>query len=289
MAKKMKTYGPWAVVTGASSGIGAGFAEELADAGLNVVLVARNREAMGKLAATLTAKGVETRIIVQDLTASDATSSVFDAIGDLDVGLLVSNAGVAKMGGFLQNRVEDLGAMLRLNVIAHMELCHWFASRLLRRGRTGGILLVSSTAALQPVPLAANYSGAKSFVLNFGESLNAELRSMGIDVTVLLPGPTDTRAINARDDIDMSTLPMPTMSVRSVVRQGFTALRRGRSSHIAGWVNRWMARMTPRRISGWVFGKLLHKRARKHLLPDAPLAEATHTPRAAEKAIEQVA
>ena len=277
MSKDIKQYGPWALITGASSGIGSGFARELAAKGLNVVLVARRALSLKSLAKELEASGVKTRTVVQDLAEPGAAQAVFDAVSDLDVGLLVSNAGAGKMGGFLQNRVEDLSQMLRLNVIAHMELSHVFASRFRRDGRRGGILLVSSTAGLQPVPLGANYSSAKAFVTNFGESLNAELAELGIDVSVVIPGPTNTAALTERTDVDMNKLPMPTLTVEAVVRQGLKALVRRRPSHIVGTINRWMARLTPKRMGSWIFGKLFHMNTAPRLLPTAPIAQQTST------------
>lgn len=272
MTRNLKNYGPWAIVTGASSGIGTGFARKLAAEGLNVVLVARRADALAAVSAELEAAGTGTRIVVQDLAQPDAALAIMEAVDDLDVGLLVSNAGVGYMGGFLQNRLEDLRTSLGVNVIAQMELTHRFATRLRRTDRKGGIVLVGSTAGLQPVALGANYSGAKSYVLNLGESLNAELRPIGIDVSVVVPGPTDTPALNARTDIDLSQMPMPTMSVAAVVSEAFAALTRHEPSRVAGRLNRWMARLTPRGLGGKMFGFMMRNKAPQRLLAEAPLA-----------------
>lgn len=275
MAHNISKYGPWALVTGASSGIGSGFARTAARAGLNVVLVGRREPALGKLAAEL---DVETRIVVQDLAAPNAAADVFASVADLDIGLLVSNAGAAKMGGFLQNRVEDLRAMVGVNVVAHMELSHLFATSLRTRGRAGGIVLVGSTAGLQPVALGANYSAAKAYVHNLGESLSAELRPLGVDVSVVIPGPTDTPALNERTDIDLSKMPMPTMSVQAVVDEALSALVRQQPSRVAGRLNRWMSRLTPKPLSSWMFGTLMRKNTPARLLPEAPLVSLKAAP-----------
>lgn len=236
--------------------------------------MARRELPLRRLESELKQKGVKTRVIVQDLSEPGAAQNVFDTLADLDLGLLVSNAQAGKTGGFLQNLVEDLGQMLRLNVIAPMESAHYFASRFRHRRRRGGILLVSSTAGLQPVALGANCSSAKAFVTNLGKSLSAELRPLRIDVSVVVPGPTNTPALMHRMDIDMSRLPMPAMKPEAVVKQGLSALVRQRPSHTAGWLYRWMARLTPRRMSSWVFSLLMRKNTKPELLPEAPISQA---------------
>jgi short-subunit dehydrogenase len=161
-----------------------------------------------------------------------------------------------------------------LNGLSHLELAHAFGSWLRGWERRGGILFVSSTAALQPIALAANYSASKAFLRNLGESLHSEFAEVGIDVTVLLPGPTDTAGLNDRSDIAMGELPMAAMPVDVLVRQGLAALAAGRVSHIAGWTNWWTAWL-PRRVLAWMFTTLLRRNASPHLLPTAPLADAT--------------
>ncbi len=272
MTQSHSNYAPWALVTGASSGIGLGFVQQLAADGYDVVLVGRRRDALEAVAQQVEALHRRARVVVQDLAEPSAAAAVLDAVSDLEVGLLVSNAGAAKMGGFLQNRVEDLRAMLGVNVLAHLELTHGFATRLRHQGRKGGIVLVGSTAGLQPVALAANYSAAKAYVHNLGESLSAELAPLGIDVTVLIPGPTNTPGLNERPDIDLSAMPVPAMSVAAVVEEALAALRSREPSRIAGRMNRWMARLTPRGIGARIFAALMRKNAPARLLPEAPLA-----------------
>lgn len=273
MANNIKRYGPWAIVTGASQGIGEGFARELASRGYHLVLVSRRAEKLADLARSLHHEhGIETRVVGADLSVPGAAESILDAVADLDVGLVISNAGAARMGGFLQNRVEDLAADLHLNALSHMELAHAFGSLLRSRGRSGGLLLVSSTAALQPVALGANYSGAKAFVYNLGESLHREFAEIDVDVTVLLPGPTNTKGLNERTDVAMGKLPMPAMSVQTLVREGLSALHRRKSSHVAGAMNRWSARLMPRTWMAAMLGTVLRRNTAPHLLPSAPIA-----------------
>lgn len=273
MNPSLDSYGPWAVITGASQGIGRGFAESIARAGLNVVLVSRRPEKLASLADELSTQfGVQTRVVAADLSVPGAGRGIIDEVRDLDVGLLISNAGAARMGGFLQNTLEDLSADLVLNTMSHLELAHAFGSKLRHEGRKGGILLVSSTAALQPIALAANYSASKAYVRNLGESLHREFGEVGIDVSVLLPGPTDTDGLNHRSDIAMGNLPMSAMSVDALVREGLGALKARRASHIAGFVNRVSAWM-PRSVLAWMFSTLLGRNASPKLLAAAPIAQ----------------
>jgi short-subunit dehydrogenase len=271
MTNIKEQYGPWALVTGASSGIGTEFARQLAAEGLNLVLVARREEALHELGDELERDHrIETFVVAQDLANDGAAASVLDAVADLDVGLVVSNAGAGKMGGFLQNSSADLRSMLMLNVITQMELSHGFATRLASRGRRGGLLLLSSTTAFQPVPLGANYAAAKSYILNLGEALHSELKPLGIDVSVLVPGPTKTPGLLERDDVDFSVMPLPPMEVSDVVREGLNALVAKKRSRVPGLLNRLMAALTPRSLAIPMWGSLLRKGLAPRLLPANP-------------------
>ena len=238
-------FGPWAVVTGASTGIGEGFARRLAAEGFHLVLVARRLPLLDALAGKLrAAHGVEVRTVRADLSDPVAVEALIEAVADLDVGLLVSNAGAARMGAILKVEHTELTAMARLNVTTQLALTHHFARRFADRPSVGGILLVSSTVAYQGIPFAANYSGAKAYILNLGEALNHELRSAGVHVTVLVPGPTDTPGLTGRDDANMvDHLPMRPQPVEALVREGLDALLANEPSHIGGRLNRTMTRV----------------------------------------------
>jgi hypothetical protein len=167
-----ETFGPWAVVTGASSGIGKEFARQLAANGLHVVLVARRLPLLEDLGHQLaTTYGVQYRAIGVDLSEPDFLATLEAATRDPDVGLLISNAGAFLPGAFLQLDRSRLQQMVYLNVLAHLDVSHHFGQRLAARGR-GGLLLVASTAGLQGVPFSAEYAAAKGFVLNLGEALS---------------------------------------------------------------------------------------------------------------------
>jgi hypothetical protein len=186
--------GDWALVTGASSGIGKAFAERIAASGLNLVLVARRRERLEALASALaSAHGVETRVVALDLAAQEAPRRLRQELGNagIRVRLLVNNAGFGVWGRFEAAPAETYDRMVRLNVEALPTLCHQFLGDLASH-RSGAVINVSSAAALQPVPYMAAYAATKAFVQSFSLALYEEWRERGIYVQTLVPGPTST-------------------------------------------------------------------------------------------------
>jgi uncharacterized protein len=241
MKHSRQEFGPWALVTGANSGIGAAFAHDLAAKGYNLALLGRRPDALGKLSEDLTQTyDIQTRDIVVDLSVDGFLSLVVDATEDLDIGLLISNAGDAAMGAMLRVELSNLTRMLRLNTQSHLELTHYFGRRFEQRGK-GGIVLVSSTAGLQGTPYVGNYSGAKAYLLNMGAALNYEMRGTGVNVTVLLPGPTRTPGLTEKPAIPLSKLPAPVMTAEEVARIGLDAVARNKPFVIAGRMNRVMS------------------------------------------------
>lgn len=198
-------YGPVALVTGASSGIGQSFAQLLAAAGLNLVLVARRVERLEALAAELRQKhGVEINVCQLDLAQPSSVQQLLTVTADQDIGLLVSNAGFGFKGDHAAADSGLLADMLMVNCHVPMLLTHGFIPRLRARGN-GGIILTSSVEGLIGCPYSAAYSASKGFVKNLGEALWAELKPEGIDVLTLCPGATDTEA-PASQGIDPKTL-----------------------------------------------------------------------------------
>jgi uncharacterized protein len=251
------TFGPWAIVTGASSGIGKEFARQLAASGLNLVLVARRLATLEEVGRNLAAAfGIQYRAVGLDLTTDDFLGKLEEATHDLDIGLVVSNAGVTLTGDFLTMDHQAWQQSLYLNVKAHLEVAHHFGPHLAQR-RRGGLLLLASTGALQGIPFNAEYAAAKAYVLSLGEALHVELQKVGVHVTVLLPGATETPML-AASGIDPADLPgiMKPMSPRQCVAEGLAALKANRATHIAGRLNRIMAASIPRSLATRLYGSM---------------------------------
>ena len=182
-------YGPWAVVTGASDGIGRAIAHELARSGLHLVLVARRREALDAVGAELAVQhGIQTRSLALDLSHGESATALLAETRELDVGLLVAAAGFGSSGQFLEADLTTELTMIDVNCRAVAALAHGFGRRFVARGR-GGLVLLSSLVAFQGVPRAANYAATKAYVQSLAEGLRLELRPQGVDVIASAPGP----------------------------------------------------------------------------------------------------
>jgi short-subunit dehydrogenase len=195
MTEFAQKYGPWAVIAGASEGIGASLADQLASRGLDLVLIARNRELLEQVAAGVRERhGVQARALVQDLTDPDVGARVADATDGLDVGLLIYNAGASdRTTTFLENEIDYSLKQIKLDCIGPIALAHHFGHAMRERGR-GGIVLVASLACLAGSATLAMYSAVKAFQHNFAEGLWAELRPHGVDVCCTPLGMTYTPA-----------------------------------------------------------------------------------------------
>jgi short-subunit dehydrogenase len=193
-------YGPWAIVAGASDGIGASVARLLGERGVNVVLVARRPEALDEVATTVK---TETRRVVLDLSVLNADAALAEATNDLDIGLFVYNAGADPYASkFLDQPLESWAGLVRRNVDTVLAVSHRFGAAMAARGR-GGIVIVTSGAAWAGGAYIAAYSASKAFQLNLGEALWAELKPLGVDVLTMVLGATDTpafrRVLHGRD------------------------------------------------------------------------------------------
>ena len=247
-------FGPWAIVTGASSGIGKEFARQLAASGLDLILVARRLSTLEELGDRLATEfGVQYRAVGVDLTEEHFLSKLEEATHDLDIGLVVSNAGTWMLGDFVTMDSSSLRRSLHLNVKAHLDVAHHFGQHLAQRGR-GGLLLTASTAGLQGIPFSAEYAAAKAYVLTLGEGLHGELQKVGVHVSVLLPGATDTPLL-AASGFERPSILKP-MSPEQCVAEGLAALGANRATHIAERMNRMLARVIPRRLATRMFGNL---------------------------------
>lgn len=263
--KELKSFGSWAIVTGASSGIGKEFARQLAESGINLVLFARRENLLQTIAGDFRSRyGVEVKYAKLDLTEDNFLDTIEETINGLDVRMLISNAGAAHMGAFNKVPRESLENMVLLNVNAQLKITHWFTSELLKKGQKGGIVLLSSTVAYQGIPYAANYSAAKAYILNLGEALNYELKDKNIHVSVTVPGPTDAPGLTERTDADMAdNLPMKPQPVDKLVREGLKALVKNKPVQIGGTMNRnmtkMMGRMMSRKGATAFWGKMMYK------------------------------
>jgi short-subunit dehydrogenase len=238
-------YGPVALVTGASSGIGEQFARLLAEAGLDLVLTARRGDRLRALADELGERhGVDVLCIEADLADRAALGAIFEACRDRDVGLVVSNAGAVAKGLHHETPSADLEALVDVNCRAPALLAHALAPALIERGR-GGFLITASIEAYTPSPHSAAYAASKAFARFLGEALWAELGAFGIDVLVLSPGATDTEAL-PRSGMRAADMPTPVMTARDVAKEGLARLGDG-PAHVAGRFNRVFTRML-----GWL-------------------------------------
>jgi uncharacterized protein len=192
----LERYGPWALVAGASDGVGEALARAFAARGLNVVVLARRRAVLKAVAASIEAEaGVAARAVAVDLAEDGAMARVVDATSDIEVGLVAYNAGSdPNCEPFLAQPVEDALMLVRRNCLMPVRLCHHFAGPMVARGR-GGIVLVGSGAGLVGAPNIVGYAATKAFDIVLGESLWAELHGTGVDVLNLVLAVTDTPAL----------------------------------------------------------------------------------------------
>jgi short-subunit dehydrogenase len=239
----------WALVTGASAGLGAEFARQLAARGHDVILTARRRDRMEALATELGAKhGTLARVLESDLGVPGAASKLWAAIeaDGIVPTVVVNNAGFGAHGELLSLPVERITEMLHLNVTALTELTMLAARAMAARG-SGSILNVASIGAFQPSPYFAAYTATKAYVLNFGLGIAPELAPRGVRVTTLCPGATKTEFFEAGDvKVDLGEAMM--MDAARCVRIGLHAMDRGRPVVVAGWMNviaSWLARRLP--------------------------------------------
>lgn len=245
-----------AVVTGASSGIGAEIARQLARRGHGVTLVARSVGKLEALAEELRGEGVRAEVMGADLTDRSARAGLLGAIEarGLDPDILVNNAGLSTLGPVAASDPEAEMAMVELDVVAVVDLCSRALPGMVARGR-GAVLNVASTAAFQPLPGQAGYGAGKVFVLSYTQSLAAELRGTGVTATTLCPGPVETgfgeRAGFSDEDAKNALPPVMWVSAAEVARAAVDGLDRGRLVVIPGKANRVAAalsQVTPRSL-----------------------------------------
>ena len=240
MANTQEFNGKWALVTGASAGIGAALARELAGHGAKLILTARRRDRLEALAAELAAKGTEVRIVAADLNDPAAPQQIYDATegAGLTVEILVNNAGLGQFGAFHASPVEQELSQVRVNCEAMVRLSRLFVPPMVER-RRGWVLVLASTASFQPVPYLTTYAATKAFDRFFALGLAAEVARFGVKVTALCPGPTESEFFTvARAGAIRGH---SVQSAEEVARLAVAALARGRRTIIPYFGGRFTA------------------------------------------------
>jgi short-subunit dehydrogenase len=240
----LTSYGQWALVTGASAGIGMAFARRLAAEGLGLALVARRGDRLEALARELGERHrIQARVVPEDLAVAGAAERIAERVRDLEIGVLVNNAGFSAVGRFDRVPREKIVEMIQVNCIAVAALTHAFLPGMLARGR-GAVVILASVAGYQPLGLAATYGATKAFDLMLAEALWAENHGKGVDVLAVSPGPVETEFQAVAGET-----PHPGATPESVVDEAFAALGRKPSVVTGGTFNKmrtWSVRLAPR-------------------------------------------
>lgn len=233
----MQQYGQWALITGASAGIGKAFAEELASRGLNLILVARRKPLLNELASALKKKhNIKTRTVVADMSDIAEVDKVIKQCADLEVGLMIPNAGIEIHQQFDKQSWSEVDSLLQINVAAPTKLAHHYAGVMRKRGR-GGILFISSVMGYLPSSYLAQYSASKAYIQLLAEGMHKELKSTGVNVSVLAPSLTKTAMGDTVTENMGDLMKRSMMSPKAVVKEGLDALGK-RPARIPGRFNR---------------------------------------------------
>ncbi|MGA2806843.1 MAG: SDR family oxidoreductase [Terracidiphilus sp.] len=263
MANTQDFNGKWALVTGASAGIGVALARELASNGAKLILTARRKDRLEKLAAELTGKGTEVRIVVADLNDPAAPEQIYNATeaAGVAVDILINNAGLGQFGAFHLSPVDQEMSQVRVNCEAMVRLSRLFVPRMVER-RRGWVLILASTASFQPVPYLTTYAASKAFDRFFALGLAAEVARFGVKVTALCPGPTDSEFFDvSRSNVfkGRGVQPAP-----EVARRAIAALKSGRRTIIpnfAGSFSAFLIRFMPDRFITGLIEKVVRSKA----------------------------
>lgn len=257
----LRTY---ALITGASSGIGLEIARQLAQRRMALTLVARSGDVLQEVARDLSERyGVDVHTLALDLTEEEDVEALMDAVeaDERELTLIVNNAGFGAFGPSIDISDDRVCGMIRLNTEALTRLTLFCADRFVERGH-GRILNIASTGAFQPCPWLAVYGATKAYVLSFTEALAEELRGTGVTATAFCPGPTRTNFGTAAGLEEDSPFDDYAADVRSVARAALDAAYRGAPVEIEGWRNRlvaWVAQVAPRALTRSIAGRLLRK------------------------------
>ncbi|MBW7879665.1 MAG: SDR family oxidoreductase [Anaerolineae bacterium] len=252
--------GKWAIVTGASSGLGEEFARQLAAAGIHLVLVARRKDRLAATARDLMqAHGIQTRVISADLSLPDTPQMIYDQLraDGIAVDVLINNAGFGLYGKFTDIAWEREQQMLDVDIATVVRMTRLFVPDMAAR-KSGWVLQVASVGAFLPSPLYASYSAAKAFVLSFSEAINFELRGTGVSVTTTCPGMIRTEFHDVSGQAYTWFQRLMLMEPEPCVRASINAMLRRKASVVPGRVNAlmiWSLRLTPR----WLMTAIAHR------------------------------
>lgn len=251
----------WAVITGASSGFGAIFADQLAKRGLSLLLAGRDEARLAAVAQRVRqTAGIDVELVVGDLGTEAGVDALAARLAGRTVDVLVNNAGFGTYGRFSELDADREHELVAVNVDALVRLTHAVLPGMLARGR-GGILNVASTIAFQPGTYQATYGASKAFVLSLSQALWAETRGSGVTVTALCPGPTRTGFVGALgSDVSHTAIYRHLAAPEPVVAAGLRALDRGRAVAVPGWRNRIMTtggRFSPGWLSALISARML--------------------------------
>ncbi len=249
-------FGPWAMVTGASSGLGKEFARQLAADGFHVILIARREKLLQQLGQELQQEfGVSCKVLRAVLSNARDIDEVIRQTNGMEIGLLISNAGTGDPGEFIDKKTEDLINMINTSVIAHLKLVHYLSPLMVNR-RKGGVILVSAMGASHGLPFMANDAGTRGYINSLGLGLHEELKRYGVHLTVMITSPTKTPIVKHLG-FDEDKMPAPPLSVQKAVKETLMALRNNKSSIIPGRLYRIINAMVPDSLSRKMFGKML--------------------------------
>jgi short-subunit dehydrogenase len=256
----------WALVTGASSGLGEELAKQLAHRGANLILTARSQERLEHLASDLTrVNGIATHVVAADLAQAGGAARLLDAVRSLGspIAHLVNNAGFGSAGAFSELDAERESAMVELNVAAVIRLTRALVGPMLAAGE-GGVLNVASTAGFQPVPFMATYGASKAFVVSFTLALATELEGTGVRAMALCPGPVHT-GFQASAGFARAALPIAVLSARRTIEGALAAYERGERVYTPGVVNgvqSLASRLLPRGVVTWAAARAMRRLGR---------------------------
>jgi len=252
MASMRDFNGKWALVTGASAGIGAALARALAQHGAKLILTARRKDRLEALAAELRAKGAEIRVVAADLNDPAAPEDIYNATegAGLTIDILVNNAGLGQYGAFAAGSIEQELSQVRVNCEAMVRLSRLFVARMVER-RRGWVLIVSSTASYQPLPYLSTYAATKVFDRFFALGLAEEVARFGVKVTALCPGPTESEfgVVAGTGNLMKRT---SVQSAEEVARRGIAGLAAGRRVVIPYFSGRFTAQLVRVVPVGWI-------------------------------------